>query len=545
MQLITAFWKRLNMLKIKLIRAFFPNYIIRKSELLFANDESKIAVKILKQTLKFHPENYQINSLLGDFYREEQDWEKAILYYNSIIQGSNKRLSFDIYDSVLKCYKKLGSLPENEELLINKIYQLDDNAGLLKEYVSVAIGCREWKKTIKGLELLIENLKSTDQKMNYLIKLSMVYQVIGKPQDANVIFEDVLTNYQDVIMKDKEGYRKLIIFDNGESRIEFYKKLKKTDQVIVTFDSINMEWQNPSFAFKLLSRQNLDIIAVRKKKKQKYQQDLKQDDFLSAVNQLISPYKDKVAYGFSLGAYNALYFASLLDCRILAISPRLSIHPVYGRTKIIPKYDFKQNISLPSNSKIQPIIVFDPKNKLDNRYVKEEIIWNFPKAILIEIPYGGHGVAPHLVKTGQLKEFILNVLNNVIPKYNRKLRYKSPRYFRLLALECYRHNKYNWSLNIVNRSLELEADNKGAIKLKVQSLTALHRYEEALVYLKGLIDKDPNILTYRNLLIDTYIHMDSIRDAETELQVALKQFGERPSLNRRKKSLEKVQYQFK
>lgn len=46
-------------------------------------------------------------------------------------------------------------------------------------------------------------------------------------------------------------------------------------------------------------------------------------------------YRDKIAYGFSLGAYGALYYTSPVNCRILALSPRLSIHPQsqYGKVQ--------------------------------------------------------------------------------------------------------------------------------------------------------------------------------------------------------------------
>src|SRR5699024_5202925 len=247
----------------------------------------------------------------------------------------------------------------------------------------------------------------------------------------------------------KLGYRKMILFDNGESRIEFYKKLKYVNQVVVTFDSINMVWENDPFSYKFISKKDVDIIAIRKRYKKTYQQDLSQESFVQATETVSDKYADKVAYGFSLGAYNALYYASLINCRILSLSPRLSIHPKYGRKNVIPKYDFKDNISLPYDEKATPLIVYDSKNVVDNTYIK----------------YGSHGMAPNLLRMGQLKEFVESTLDNKIPRYNRKLRVNSNIYYRRLSAECLKHKKYNWALNLVNKSLELLSTDIYAINL--------------------------------------------------------------------------------
>src|SRR5699024_7423351 len=271
------------------------------------------------------------------------------------------------------------------------------------------------------------------------------------------------------------------------------------------FDSINHEWKNPNFEFKLLSQQDVDIIAVRKRRKKTYQQDLSQEDFVDTVGVLVEGYRERIAYGFSLGAYAALYFSSLLNCRILAISPRLSIHPKYGRKNIINKFDYKHDLSHNYNSKIAPIIVFDPKNTLDNNYVNQELIQSYPKAVLIKVPYGGHGMAPHLLKMGLLKEFVLAVIDDEIPKYDRSKKSKSSIYFRLLGQACLNHNKIKWAMNLANRSLEMLPTDKLAIKLKVNILKRMKEHDIAIEYVKSVIEYLPNVLDVRVLLIDLYI----------------------------------------
>src|SRR5699024_9004367 len=335
----------------------------------------------------------------------------------------------------------------------------------------------------------------------------------------------------------KLGYRKMILFDNGESRIEFYKKLKYVNQVVVTFDSINMVWENDPFSYKFISKKDVDIIAIRKRYKKTYQQDLSQESFVQATETVSDKYADKVAYGFSLGAYNALYYASLINCRILSLSPRLSIHPKYGRKNVIPKYDFKDNISLPYDEKATPLIVYDSKNVVDNTYIQNEVIKQYPNAILIDIKYGSHGMAPHLLRMGQLKEFVESTLDNKIPRYNRKLRVNSNIYYRRLSAECLKHKKYNWALNLVNKSLELLSKDIYAINLKVDILFKRNEYDEALKFIKKIIYEDPKKLRYRILLIRTYIKLNRIEESCKELTKSINDFGNKKSLQNLKKKL--------
>src|SRR5699024_6121341 len=291
--------------------------------------------------------------------------------------------------------------------------------------------------------------------------------------------------------------------------------------------------KNPSFGFKLLLKQGVDVIALRKKKKKTYHQDLSQEEFVNVVNVLAESYKDKIAYGFSLGAYSALYYASNLNCRILALAPRLSIHPVYGKEGSIPKHEFKHNISNNYNEQISPIIVYDPKDRLDNTYVQNELIQKFPNAYLVKVPYGGHGMAPHLLRMGILKEFILSVIDEEIPKYDRKLKSKSPNYCRLLGRTCLRHNKIVWADYLSKRSIRLLPTDKYGIKFRVDVLKTLNQYDEAIALAKKSVKLVPKSLDVRIILIDLYIITEDLITAEKELKLAIKEFRKTPKLSKR------------
>src|SRR5699024_1992289 len=114
------------------------------------------------------------------------------------------------------------------------------------------------------------------------------------------------------------------------------------------------------------------------RRKKTYQQDLTQEDFNHTLNKLVQGYEDKIAYGHSLGGYLSLYYASNLNCRILSLAPRLSIHPKFGRKSFVNEYPFNHNESNNYNDKISPIVVYDPKSPVDNKYVNEEVLKKFP-----------------------------------------------------------------------------------------------------------------------------------------------------------------------
>lgn len=399
---------------------------------------------------------------------------------------------------------------------------------------------KDWEALISRLEVLTKH-KKPKVDLEMYIEMSMIYQIRGQNKKSKEIFDYILEKYKDEIEGDGQGYRKLILFDNGESRIEFYKKLEKTESVMITFDAINMVWDKPSFAFRLLIKENLDIIAIRKRRARTYQQDLHQTDFMNVVQPILSGYKDKMAYGFSLGAYHTLYFASLLDCRILSISPRLSIHPEFGRTKVIPKHKIEHNITLPLNENISPIILYDPKNALDKNYIDNGVLSSFPNAKLITIPYGGHGLAPQLLKMGILKQIVYSFLNNELPVYDRKARVKSDTYFTNLSRECYKRNKFRWALDLVNKSLELLPKEKKNIKLKMNIFKKMDRLEDAIKFLQSTIKEEPKVLTYRNWLVDNYIEMNELEEAKSELSKALLDFGESKSITTRILRIEDIE----
>lgn len=460
-------WKKVY----SLTKKHQSNVYLMYAEALGENNENKKSLNILKAGNAHYPHNQQIIRELIDLAAEQQDWKNTVSYMEDYVKVlQNSHIAFDDYMLLANAYKELGHYELVEDTLERALEKYPHQDMNIQKYrIDMLIDKKDWNTAIERTEKLLD----MGQDFEYEIKLSMLQQITGDNLSSKRTFENALTQHEEIVRKDDKNYRKMIVYDNGDSRIELYKKLTLTDSVMVTFDSINMEWQNPSFAFKLLMRQNLDIIAIRKRQTKTYQQDLTQAAFVETVSPLVKGYKDKMSYGFSLGAYNALYFASLLNCRILAYSPRLSIHPEFGRVKIIPKFEMKHELTHPYNEDISPIIVYDPQNKLDHKYIQNSVLNSFPQAHIVKIPYGGHGIAPHLLKMGVLKEFLIKFINGDIPKYNRKLKVKSHIYFNNLGKNCLLHNKLEWALDLSERALDISPNDEQAEKLKKKVLEQL------------------------------------------------------------------------
>jgi len=494
--------------------------------------ELNIAIAIANDASTKH--NSSKLFLLGLQISVEQGNSKNILKYFTKIDGDNVYnviKDIDTWLTIIRIYIKSNALDKAKDILNNVEHLYPKHKKEIAELnLKLLIKTKQWKNAIELLLRLSANFENE-------FKLIMLYQIVGNTEEVNKrhkIFQD---KYQSEIEQDEWGYRKLIIFDNGDSRIEFCKKLFKNEMVFLTFDSINMVWDNPSFGFKLLKKENTDIIAVRKRKKQEYQQDLTQETFLTIVKPMVENYKEKLAYGFSLGAYLSLYFASLLDFKILSLSPRLSIHPIYGRKHIIEKYEMKHNLELPENKNISPIIVYDPKNVLDNNYINNEVRKRYPNANIVEIPYGGHGTATYLRDTGQLKSFVHDFINNQIPVFDRNLRMADIEYYANLANECVKHKKYQWALNVIEEGLKLNAKSLKARQLKIRILMRLKEFEKALEYTEESIAMYKKDLGLRLSIVDIYIETAKLEKAKCSLSKLQSKYKNNKAIESRLKKI--------
>lgn len=494
------------------------------------------SINVLKKGFLKHPDNITFLKHLAESSIKAKYWNEAVHYYTLFFEKESVAISSDIILGLAEAYEQLGEMNRAEYIIREAVNVTPQNQELVHRYAQFAIKRQQWRMAIQRYEHLL-NLYGSDEKQSTetTLTLSMLYQLIGERDHADELL-GYISNLESE--KNDEAYDKIKIFENDGCTIDFYKKFKSNKQVIITFDSRDVDWNEPPFGFKLLLRQDVDIIAVRQKAKRTYQQSLSQEEFMNAVETLVNGYDDKLAYGHSLGGYTSLYFAANLNCRILSLAPRISIHPVYGKPSTRAQYDFKHKLAHNYNDTISPIIAYDPKEIMDHRYVNEVLLPAYPNAILIKLPYSGHGVARHLLRMGVLKEFILTVLAGEVPKYNRKLKGQSANYCRVLGKECLKRGKLSWAKNLSNRSLELLPNDRHGVKLKLDVLKATDGDIAALDYISRKVEEFPKRLSYCIIMIDHYIKMEDLMNAEFILSRALATFQESESLLNRKTSIE-------
>ena len=523
--------KGLNLVNSTIGVDFFNN----KGKAYLEKGEINKAKAIYIKGLRYYKNSYKLNSGLANIAMKEKEWFLAVKHWNTVVEKNRQILSVPEYIEFSRALRFNREVNQAEYILSLGLTFYPKNKRLLSGYANIATLNKDWESAATRWDKVFEMYKDKIS-LNAHLYFAISNGMIGENEKFSKGIKHALRVYSENIKKDKLGYRKVVLFDNGETRIEYYKKLQEINRVIITFDSIDMTWNNPPFGFNLLIKEDVDIIAVRKKQKKAFHQDLSREEFYNVLKLLVGNYNDRIAYGYSLGGYTSLYFASQLGCRILAISPRNSIHPVYGKPKV--KGGFNHLLSQPYNPSVSPIIVYDPKNLMDRRYVEEELKKSYPRIEIVEIPYGGHGIAPHLLKMDLLKKFILTVLNNEgIPKYDNKQRIKSSIYFRVLGSACLRRNKPKWALDLVNRSLELLPNGKLSINLKINTLKKLGNPDEAVRFLDKTIESYPKDAIIRNLLIELHVYTANLKKANEEIDKAIIDFGESKKLVRMKKEV--------
>src|SRR5699024_12670976 len=87
--------------RINLIRRFFPNYVISKCKEEIRKNNQNLAYKMLLQTYKYHPNNYEINLMLKDLTLMKKNWHQAINRKSTRLNSSHVSISYAVF-----CLKK-------------------------------------------------------------------------------------------------------------------------------------------------------------------------------------------------------------------------------------------------------------------------------------------------------------------------------------------------------------------------------------------------------------------------------------------------------
>jgi hypothetical protein len=284
------------------------------------------------------------------------------------------------------------------------------------------------------------------------------------------------------------------LLDNEHVRIEHWQRGGRGGTLAVTFDPLLYLWTKPPFGHEFFAKQAIDVVSVRKKAEHFYQP-LSRAAFEAALAPLLPLYTRIVCYGSSLGAYAALYFARDLTCTVIASSPRVSVHPVYGADAWQQRCDFRHEPFRPDvPARCDAIIVFDPRDPIDRRYIEGEVLPQFPQAEVLRVPFAGHPANQFLGDIGFIAPYVRAVVaGSERPALQRRaLRARSATYHQVLALMCVQHGHVAWAEALVQRAIELNPGRMLAHRTLGLVRLAQHRWSDAQSALENALSFDPH-----------------------------------------------------
>lgn len=469
-------------------------YYIRKHNFFVRRKNPTEAAEYLIKGLASYPKDFRLNWNLAKYYTSVKNWKQALKFWENVFKYESK-VDVSGYCSYARVLRRLGDYKNAQEIVEKGLRIYPSNVNLNVESLRVSICNCQWIRAVGHYEYL----EGINYEISIALQIKVVigYQILGQFSKAETMLNRINKNNEL-----RKKYTKIVLFDNGESRIEFYKQHFNANKICITFDSINITWDQKPFGFKFLIKEGVDIIAVRRRKDDSYQQDLSLEEFYTTVKPLVDFYDKIIAYGFSLGGYSALYYGSSLNCDILALSPRNSIHPVYGSKK--EKFnEFNHYLNQKMNDNITPVIAYDPKNKIDKNYIQNELKRAYPNGVFLGFPFVGHRIAPFFKQVGILKDIIRRIINgDELPSYKSINKVNSHQYLRVLGNECLKRKKYCWALSLGIKATELAPNDLQSNRLKIRALVHLEKYEDAIAaaenYLKYFEDDTviKPILTY-------------------------------------------------
>ncbi|MFD1607232.1 sugar-transfer associated ATP-grasp domain-containing protein [Oceanobacillus luteolus] len=204
-------------------------------------------------------------------------------------------------------------------------------------------------------------------------------------------------------------YTSKILASTNNYKITVHTNNKQNNKYIITFGEVDSKLTETGFSSKLIMKEGYNHIYVAQKFGTQYQF-LKREDFYNIIREEIKG-KKVYTYGASLGGYCAIYYGSIINANILAMSPRIPAHPIIN--KMMGKVFRNKGFLHDELSKIQKNyeklhVFYDKTNYIDNYYVNIFIRPAFPTAVLHHIKHAGHYTARALLLSGELKKIALN-----------------------------------------------------------------------------------------------------------------------------------------
>lgn len=284
-----------------------------------------------------------------------------------------------------------------------------------------------------------------------------------------------------------------VLLNNEHLHIALVPAATPSRTLVLTFDPLLYLWPKAAFGLDFLSRQAVDTITVQRKTEDFYQS-LDRATLLAAVAPKLANYERVVAYGSSLGAYAALYYCRDVDAEVIAASPRVSVHPVFGTLAWQQQVAWThERLDATVSPRCRAIVIYDPREPTDRRYIEGEVLPAFAQAQVIRVPFSGHPSTQFLGDIGFIAPFVRAIVAGTErPRLDRRRRAGSATYYQVLADLCARRGRLALAETLIDRSLALREANMLAQRTRGMVKSLRREWVDAVATLERTLDLSPD-----------------------------------------------------
>lgn len=295
------------------------------------------------------------------------------------------------------------------------------------------------------------------------------------------------------------AYSAGILLETDDLRVEFFRTARPTTQSLAfTFTGWGeRERSGYGYGGRFLLKEGYDVVAFK----------LVEDNWYQSVPERVferidaclagRAYRQRVAYGSSMGGYAAIQFSRTLACDIvLAFSPQYRIDQDFdtGYAEWAKRIDFRYFITADS---IAPgcryFVLYDSRE--EDRLHMDRLRLFIPPAQLVAqpIPWAGHPVDVFLSQVGLLKAVPSQVFARAsLDGFSfREARARSTAYHVSLSLALAARSKDAAALELIDRAIGMNADVSGYHGHRSVLLERLGRVPEALASVRRALELDP------------------------------------------------------
>ncbi|WP_143011859.1 hypothetical protein [Sphingomonas sp. YR710] len=317
------------------------------------------------------------------------------------------------------------------------------------------------------------------------------------------------------------------IVDRADLRIDHFRSQAKNETVVFTFsERTNRDLAGPGFATEFLLKNGVDVVAIKTNRDVWYENLLERDirEIDRSLSWTATPYRQRLAYGSSMGAYAAIRFSRALRFdRVVALSPLFDIKQGWEtrwREDLPALSPDLLMLALPGEAGFEQtrhhisdscdfLMVFDPLDPdLDHIRRFQQVI--APERLqLLAVPYGGHPAGQYLLEIKMLGDVGLSALKEgrfpSIAAARRQYKGHSTIHLFQLAEHCQRRGHLHWALAIIKRLIAMRDHPEYQLQAS-RIFRQLGRIDEAVAAVDralGFADYifRPNIENYRREML--------------------------------------------